>query len=77
MSRAAALVKLLSLGPLSRPELRQIMGGDPATVDAALADLRQAGAVTYRNADQVQRWYLTSAASVGADVPRRCAGVSA
>lgn len=77
MTRTAALAKLLSLGPLSRPELRQIMGGDPATVDAALADLRQTGAVTYRNAGQVQRWYLTGAASVGADVPRRCAGAPA
>ena len=64
MTRADALVKLLALGAMSKPEIWRVMGGCLLTLNDAFFGLIAAGQITWRNGggDGHQLWMLTPAA---------------
>jgi hypothetical protein len=64
MTRSEALIKLLALGPLSKPEIWRVMGGCLLTLNDAFFDLIAAGQITWRNGggNGHQMWMLTPAA---------------
>lgn len=70
--RAESLLKLLAVGALDLDQIRRVMGGCPASVDAAFRYLRRQRLLTYNSTPSQRQWRTvdTSWPSLQNPVPR-------